>query len=324
MQRILNNPDNIVDEMLQGFLKAHSDLVEGGENPRVVKVKNIPEGKVGVITGGGSGHKPAFIGYVGKNLCDAAAVGEICSSPTAVAFLDAAKEADQGKGVACLYGNYSGDNMNVKMAVQMAEDDDIEVKYVVANDDVASAPKAVKEQRHGIAGGFFMWKVGGARAAKGGSLDDVIASAQNVVNRTKSICVGLEPCVIPALGHSNFKIEDGTMEFGVGHHGEAGTKVEKLKSASEMAQEMAETILNDFDFEEGKEVAVMLSGLGATPVMELYVLYDEVEKVLAKAGHKVWKTYIGNYVTSLTIVDLDDEIKELLSEPAVPIGMKNY
>ena len=137
--------------------------------------------------------------------------------------------------------------------------------------------------------------------------------------------------MIPALGHSKFKIEDGTMEFGVGHHGEAGTKVEKLKSASEMAQEMAETILNDFDFEEGKEVAVMLSGLGATPVMELYVLYDEVEKVLAKAGHKVWKTYIGNYVTSLdmngaslTIVDLDDEIKELLSEPAVPIGMKNY
>ena len=155
MQRILNNPDNIVDEMLEGFLKVHSDMVEPTENSRVVKAKNIPEGKVGVITGGGSGHKPAFIGYVGKNLCDAAAVGEICSSPTAVAFLDAAKAADQGKGVACLYGNYSGDNMNVKMAVKMAKKEGITVKTVIANDDVASAPKSQREKRRGVAGDVY-------------------------------------------------------------------------------------------------------------------------------------------------------------------------
>ena len=145
MQRILNDPDMIVDEMLQGFLKTHSDLVEATENPRVIKAKNIPEGKVGVITGGGSGHKPAFIGYCGKNLCDAVAVGEICSSPTAAAFLDAAKAVDQGKGVACLYGNYSGDNMNVKMAVKMAKKQGLTVRTVVANDDVASAPKDQRE-----------------------------------------------------------------------------------------------------------------------------------------------------------------------------------
>mgnify|MGYP004687418827 CR=1 FL=1 len=166
MQRIMNNPDNIVDEMLKGFLKAHSDIVESTENGRVVKAKDIPEGKVGVVTGGGSGHKPAFVGYVGKNMCDAAAVGEICSSPTAAAFLDACKVADQGKGVACLYGNYSGDNMNVKMAVKMAKKAGITVKTVVANDDVASAPKDQREKRRGVAGEVLMWKVGGAKAAK--------------------------------------------------------------------------------------------------------------------------------------------------------------
>ena len=150
MQRILNNPDDIVDEMLEGFLAAHGDIVEASGNKRVIKAKNIPEGKVGVITGGGSGHKPAFVGYVGENMCDAAAVGEICSSPTAAAFLDAAKTADQGRGVACLYGNYSGDNMNVKMAVKMAAKAGITVKTVIANDDVASAPKDQREKRRGI------------------------------------------------------------------------------------------------------------------------------------------------------------------------------
>lgn len=160
MQRILNNPDDIVDEMLKGFLKVHSDIVEAADNPRVIKAKGIPEGKVGVVTGGGSGHKPAFIGYVGRNLCDAAAVGEICSSPTAAAFLDACKEADQGQGVACLYGNYSGDNMNVKMAVKMAKKAGITVKTVVANDDVASAPKDQREKRRGVAGEVLMWKAG--------------------------------------------------------------------------------------------------------------------------------------------------------------------
>ena len=206
MQRIMNNPDDIVDEMLKGFLKVHSDIVEETSNPRVVKAKHIPAGKVGVVTGGGSGHKPAFIGYVGANMCDAAAVGEICSSPTAAAFLDAFKEADQGKGVACLYGNYSGDNMNVKMAVKMAKKQGIEVKTVVANDDAASAPKDQREKRRGVAGEVLMWKVGGARAAEGGTLDEVIAAAQKAIDNTRSIGIGLTPCTLPAVGHPNFEI----------------------------------------------------------------------------------------------------------------------
>jgi len=159
MQRILNNPDNIVDEMLEGFVKNHGDIVKTTQHPRVIAAKEAPiDGKVGVVTGGGSGHKPAFIGYVGKNMCDTAAVGEICSSPTAAAFLDAFRAADGGAGVACLYGNYSGDNMNVKMAVRMAKKEGLNVKTVVANDDVASAPKNQREKRRGVAGEILMWK----------------------------------------------------------------------------------------------------------------------------------------------------------------------
>ena len=329
MQRILNNPDNIVDEMLEGFLKAHSDIVETTENSRVVKAKNIPEGKVGVITGGGSGHKPAFIGYVGKNLCDAAAVGEICSSPTAVAFLDAAKAADQGKGVACLYGNYSGDNMNVKMAVKMAKKEGITVKTVIANDDVASAPKSQREKRRGVAGEILMWKAGGAKAAQGGNLDEVIAAAQKAIDNTRSVGIGLIPCTLPAVGHPNFEIKDGTMEVGIGHHGEPGIEVVPIETADKMAKRMTDIVLPDYPFESGDEVIVLVSGLGATPVMELYVLYNEIEKILEKKGIRVHRSYVGNYFTSLemsgatlTVMKLDDELKTLMDMPAYSMGFK--
>lgn len=331
MQRFVNNADFIVDDMLQGLVKANPEIKFCDENDHVISKAVMTENKVGLVTGGGSGHEPAFVGYIGDGMLDSVAIGEVFASPPAQAFYDAIMDADQGKGVAVLFGNYAGDNMNVKMAVQMAEDEDIEVKYLVANDDVASAPKEEKERRHGIAGGFFMWKIGGAKAALGADIDEVIASAKNVVDRTRSICVGLAPCTIPAVGHTNFQIVDGTMEFGVGHHGEQGTKVEDLKSSNEIATEMTETILEDFDFEDSHELAVMISGLGATPLMELYVLYNQVENVLSSKGHKILKVYIGDFVTSLdmngvslTLVDLDDEIKELLDQPAKPIGMKNY
>lgn len=332
MQRILNDPDVIVDEMLKGFLKAHSDIVEKSDaNPRVIKAKNIPADKVGVITGGGSGHKPAFVGYCGKNLCDAIAVGEICSSPTAVAFLDAAKEADQGKGVACLYGNYSGDNMNVKMAVKMAKKEGITIKTVIANDDVASAPKDQRDKRRGVAGEVFMWKCGGAKAAKGGTLDEVIAAAQKAIDNTRSVGIGLSPCTLPAVGHPNFEIKDGTMEVGIGHHGEPGIMVCELESAAQMAKRMVDIVVPDYPFKQGDEVAVLVSGLGATPVMELYVLYDEINKLLTEMGIKTYKSYVGNYFTSLdmmgatlTIMKLDDELKELIDVPCNSMGLKQF
>lgn len=332
MQKFVNDPDFIVDDMLSGFVKANPEVELSNRNNHVIKLITPDNSKkTGLVTGGGSGHEPAFLGYIGTGLLDAVAVGEVFSSPPALAFYDAIHEADKGNGVAVLFGNYAGDNMNVKMAVQMAEDDDISVKYIVANDDIASSPKETKEKRHGIAAGFFMWKAGGARAALGGTLDDVITSAKNAVERTRSICVGLSPCIIPAVGKPNFQIEDGTMEIGVGHHGEAGIKTEPLKSADDIAQEITDAILNDFCFSDKRELAVMISGLGSTPVMELYVLYNKVEEVLKNNGHKVCRAYVGNFVTSLdmngaslTIVDLDDELKTLLEQPAHPVGMKRY
>ncbi|MCL1993569.1 MAG: dihydroxyacetone kinase subunit DhaK [Spirochaetes bacterium] len=329
MQRILNNPDDIVDEMLKGFLKVHSDIVAPTDNPRVVKRKDIPAGKVGVVTGGGSGHEPAFIGYIGENICDAVAVGEIFSSPTAAAFLDAFRAANQGNGVACLYGNYSGDNMNVKMAMKMAEKEGIHVKTVVANDDVPSAPKDQLDKRRGVAGEILMWKVGGARAAEGGSLDEVIAAAQKAIDSTRSIGIGLTPCTLPAVGHPNFEIKAGTMEVGIGHHGEPGIEICPLETAAQIAKRMVDAVLPDYPFTTGDEVVVFVSGLGATPVMELYVLYEEIDKLLSAQGIKVHRGYSGNYFTSLemmgvtlTVMKLDSELKRLVDMPCYSMGLR--
>ena len=330
MNRIINNPDFVVEDMLKGFLKANRELVSATGNPRVVKYVNAPvANKVGVITGGGSGHKPAFVGYVGKNMCDAVAVGEIFSSPTAAAFLDAMKAADSGRGVACLYGNYAGDNMNVKMAMRKAQALGIQVKTVVANDDCASAPKDEMDKRRGVAGEVLMWKVGGAKASMGASLDEVIAAAQKAIDNTRSVGIGTAPCTIPAVGHPNFQIEDGTMEVGIGHHGEPGVSVQPLKTANEIARIMLDIILPDLPFAAGDEVVVLLSGLGATPVMEQYILYGKVAELLEEQGIRVHKAYVGNYFTSLemmgatlTIMKLDDELKACVDMPADSMGLK--
>lgn len=329
MQRILNNPDYIVDEMVEGLLKVHSDFLVGTDNPRVVKHKKAPENRVGLVTGGGSGHKPAFVGYVGSGMLDAVAIGEIFSSPTAKSFYDAFKETNTGHGVACLYGNYSGDNMNVKMAVRMAAKDGIEVKTVVANDDVASAPLDQREKRRGVAGEIIMWKVAGAKAQTGASLNDVVATAQKAIDNTRSIGIGLKPCTLPAADHANFEIKNGTMEVGIGHHGEPGIEVLPLETAEQMAKRMLDIVLPDLPFAEGDDVSVLLSGLGATPVMELYVLYNEVEKLLKKSHINVHRSYVGNYFTSLemmgatlTVTKLDDELKACLDEDAYSIGFK--
>ena len=202
------------------------------------------------------------------------------------------------------------------------------VKTVVANDDVASAPKDQREKRRGVAGEVLMWKVGGAKAARGGSLDEVIAAAQKAIDNTRSVGIGLTPCTLPAVGHPNFEIKDGTMEVGIGHHGEPGIEVCDLEDAYHMAKRMLDIVLPDYPFVEGDEVAVLVSGLGATPVMELYVLYNEIEKLLNKKGIRIYKTYVGNYFTSLemmgatlTIMKLDEELKELIDMPVNTMGL---
>ena len=332
MQRIYNDPDNIVNEMVEGFLKAHPDIISPTPNPRVLKYAKAPVlNKVGIVTGGGSGHKPSFIGYIGQNMCDAVAVGEIFSSPTAKSFLDAFRAADSGKGVACLYGNYSGDNMNVKMAIEDAEDEGIVVKKVVANDDVASAPNTELHKRRGVAGEVLMWKIGGAKASTGASLDEVIATAQKAIDNTRSVGIGLAPCTIPAVGKPNFTVEPGKMEVGIGHHGEVGIKVTDLKNAKEMAELCLNLILPDKPFGKGDEVVVLVSGLGATPVMELYVFYNEVAKILFQNEISVFKPLVGNYFTSLdmigvtlTLMKVDEELKELMNIQANSVGYKQF
>ncbi len=332
MQKIINDPSLVVDQMLEGFVKANSDLVSTTENERVLKYKNAPvKGKVGVVTGGGSGHKPAFVGYIGRNMVDAVAVGELFSSPPAQMFYDAIREADAGAGVAILYGNYAGDNMNVAMAIEQAEDDGIVVGKVVANDDVPSAPSSDRSRRRGVAGEILMWKVGGAKAAMGGSLEEVLAVAQKAIDNTRSMGVGLSPCILPEVGHPNFTIEPGTMEVGIGHHGEPGIEVAPLESAEQIARRMCDVILTDLPFKSGDEVVVLVSGLGSTPLMEQYILYGEVEKILESNGIKVHKSLVGNYFTSLemagatlSVMRLDDELKECFDYEADAVSFKQF
>lgn len=332
MQKIINDPSLVVDQMLEGFVKANSDLVSTTENERVLKYKNAPvKGKVGVVTGGGSGHKPAFVGYIGRNMVDAVAVGELFSSPPAQMFYDAIREADAGAGVAILYGNYAGDNMNVAMAIEQAEDDGIVVGKVVANDDVPSAPASDRSRRRGVAGEILMWKVGGAKAAMGGSLEEVLAVAQKAIDNTRSMGVGLSPCILPEVGHPNFTIEPGTMEVGIGHHGEPGIEVTPLESAEQIARRMCDVILPDLPFKSGDEVVVLVSGLGSTPLMEQYILYGEVEKILESKGIKVHKSLVGNYFTSLemagatlSVMRLDDELKECFDYEADAVSFKQF
>jgi triose/dihydroxyacetone kinase / FAD-AMP lyase (cyclizing) len=330
MNRVINNPDLVVEDMLKGWLQAHADTVcAAPANPRVVQRVLAPEhGKVGVVTGGGSGHEPAFIGYVGDGMVDAVAVGEIFSSPTAKSFHDAMRAANGGAGVACLYGNYAGDNMNVKMAMQMAEREGITVKTVVANDDVASAPKGDEGKRRGVAGEIFMWKVGAAKAAQGGSLIEVIAAAQKAISNTRSIGIGLSACVIPAVGKANFTIEHGTMEVGIGHHGEPGIDVRPTVSAAEMADMMLQAVLPDLPFVAGDRVAVLVSGLGATPLMEQYILYGELAQRLQARGITIAFNQVGNLFSSLemmgvtlTVMKLDDELQACLQHPCRSVGL---
>ena len=329
MNRVINNPDLVVEDMLQGILAAHPELASAGGNPRVIKRAVAPiAGKVGIVTGGGSGHEPAFLGYVGENLVDAVAVGEIFSSPTARSFFDAMQAADGGAGVACLYGNYAGDNMNVKMAMKMAERAGIAVQTVVANDDVPSAPKGEEAKRRGVAGEILMWKTAAACAAQGGSLDAVIAVAQKTIARTRSIGIGLTSCTIPAVGKANFHIADGQMEVGIGHHGEPGINVSDIVPADAMAKIMVDTVLPDLPFQAGDRVAVLISGLGATPLMEQYILYASVAKYLADAGLTVAVPLVGNFFTSLemmgvtlSVLQLDEELEGYMKTPCASIGL---
>ena len=332
MQKIINDPQTVVDEALEGFVKANKHIVEVTDNERVIKSTEAPKkGKVGIVTGGGSGHKPAFVGYVGKNMVDAVACGEIFSSPPAMMFYDAFKEANGGAGIACLYGNYAGDNMNVKMAIEMAKDDGIEVKTVVANDDVPSAPKERLEDRRGVAGEILMWKVGAAKADMGASLDEVIAAAQKTIDQTRSMGVGLSPCTIPEVGKPNFTVEPGKMEVGIGHHGEPGIEVADLEPSKQIAKRMVDLLVPDLPYEAGDDVVVLVSGLGSTPPLEQFIFFNDINALLQEKGLNIYRSYVGDYFTSLemagitlTVLKLDDELKQCIDYPADCWGLTQF
>lgn len=325
MKKILNNPNEFVAEMLDGLLKAHPTMLgfAGEDRHCIVRADAPVEGKVALATGGGSGHLPVFLGYVGRGLLDGCAVGDVFSSPSADQMFEVTQRIHGGKGVVYIYGNYGGDTMNFDMASEMADMEGIEVRTVLVRDDVASAPPKEADRRRGVAGMVFAFKVAGARADQGGSLDEVEATARRALDNIRSIGVALSPCTVPAAGRPTFTIGEDEMEIGMGIHGERGMKREKLQTADQIAERMADAILSDMPLGSRDRVAVMVNGLGATPPEELYILYRKVHTLLTDRGVQIHRAYIGEYATSmemagasLTFFKLDHELASLLDYPA--------
>ncbi|MED4885221.1 dihydroxyacetone kinase subunit DhaK [Bacillus smithii] len=325
MKKLINDPKNVVEEMIEGYVKAYPDYVKQlPENKRaIVTTRKTREGKVGILIGGGSGHEPAFMGYVGEGMADGVAVGNIFASPSPEPILAVTKAIDKGAGVVYLYGNYAGDVMNFGMAAEMAElDEDIRVGTAITTDDVASAPKDEKGKRRGIAGEFFVWKAAGAAADFGYNLDEVVRVAKKANENIRSMGVGLTPCSLPQTGKPSFEIGDNEMEIGLGHHGEPGIEKGPLKPADEVADCLVNEILEDIEIEKGDKVAVLVNGLGSTPYMELYIMFRRVEKLLSERGIKIYRSYVGNYITSLemggcsiTLMKLDEELEKMIDHP---------
>ncbi|MFJ5623625.1 dihydroxyacetone kinase subunit DhaK [Peribacillus loiseleuriae] len=326
MKKLINNPTKVVEEMIEGYVKAYPNHVRQlVENERaLVTAKKTCEGKVGVLIGGGSGHEPAFIGYVGDGMADGVAVGNIFASPPPDPILEATKAIDKGEGVIYIYGNYAGDVMNFGMAAELADlESGIRVGSVLVTDDVASAPKEEKEKRRGIAGEFFVTKVAGAAADKGYNLDDVVRVAQKANDYTRTMGVGLTPCSLPQTGKPSFELAENEMEIGLGHHGEPGIEKGELQPADQVVDRLVNDILTDMPIDSGEKVAVLVNGLGSTTNMELYIMFRRVEQILSEKGIEIHRSYVGSYSTSLemggasvTITKLDEELAAFIDHPA--------
>jgi dihydroxyacetone kinase-like protein len=324
LKKLINNPLKVADEEVEGFVKAFPSYVKKLENVRVVVRKDAPiRGKVGILVGGGSGHEPFWFGYTGKGMYDAVVIGEIFSSPTPDAAYKGTKAIDGGEGVLYLLGNYEGDKMNLGMAKERAEADGISIEIVNVTDDVASAPANRSQDRRGIAGNLFAVKVAGARAEQGGSLEEVKAAALKANSNIRTMGVALSPCIIPSTGKPNFTMAEDEMEIGMGIHGEPGIERTKLKSADDVAEILTLKVVKDLPFKDGDEVSVLLNGLGGTPLQELFILFRKIEEILINREIDIYRVFIGNYCTSidmmgcsLSLMRLDDELKELFDAPA--------
>ncbi|WP_308749454.1 dihydroxyacetone kinase subunit DhaK [uncultured Anaerococcus sp.] len=321
MKKIINEKEKIISQMLRGLQKANEDKVEINEELKIVYRKNLPiKGKVGLISGGGSGHEPAHAGYVGDGMLDCAICGEIFTSPTPDQVLEAIKLADSGKGVFMVIKNYTGDVMNFEMAKDMAEMEGIKVDYIIVNDDVAVEDSTYTTGKRGIAGTVFVHKVLGAMARSGKSLEEMKAMAEKIVKNIKSMGMAVKPCINPISGKESFELSEEDMEIGIGIHGEPGIKQEKIKSADEISKELLDYILKDFENLDG-EFVLMVNGMGQTTEMELFVVNNFVYDYLKEKNISIKKTYLGNFMTSmdmagfsLTLFKVDEEILKLLEE----------
>jgi phosphoenolpyruvate---glycerone phosphotransferase subunit DhaK len=324
MKKIMNKAENFVDDMIGGILAAHpGELTTVADDLRCMVNKNKTAKKVGIATGGGSGHLPLFLGYVGEGMLDGCSVGGVFQSPSSTQMLEVTKAIDQGAGVLYIYGNYGGDILNFDMAAEMADAEGIRVEQVVAGEDVASGPKGEESKRRGVAGIFYVYKIAGAKAAGLATLDEVKRVALKAAANVRTMGVALSPCIVPEVGKPSFTLNEDEMEIGMGIHGEPGIRRGKLKPADEIVDEMLIPILNDLPYVTGDEVSVLINGLGATPKEELYIMYRRVGQILEEKGIRVFKVYIGEFATSMemagasiSLLKLDDELRDLLSKPA--------
>ena len=328
MKKFINSPENVEREMIQGLIKSYPDRVAELECGSVLVNAKKKEGKVAIISGGGSGHEPSFAGYIGTGMLDAVAAGAVYTSPSADRIYEGIKAIDAGKGVLSVIMNYTGDIMNFDMAREMAEMEGIKTDQVVTVDDVAVENSSYTIGRRGVAGTVLVLKIAGAKAENGASLDEVKAAAQKAIDNVRTMGVAINPSTVPAAGVPGYVLGEDEMEVGIGIHGEPGVYRDKIKSADEIADVLLDKILADIDY-SGSEVALLVNGSGGTPLMELYIVSNHVHDVLKEKGIKVYKTLVGNYMTSieqegfsLTLLKLDDELKELLDAPADTIAYK--
>lgn len=324
MKKILNDPFKYVDEMLEGLCAAHPQFYkQTGAGGRVIMRPDAPvKGKVGIVSGGGSGHLPIFTGYVGRGLLDACAIGDVFASPSVEQMADAMRAANGGAGVLRLYGNYGGDIMNFDMAGEMLEMEDIPATTVLLADDVASAKPAERQKRRGVAGMVYAFKIAGAKADTKADLSEVTRVAQKAADACLSAGAALTPCTVPQAGKPTFTIGEDEMEMGMGIHGEPGVWRGKLKSADAIADELVQMLLSDRPVKAGDRLSVLVNSLGATPPEELYIIYRKVQRMLSDRGIKIVMPLVGRYATSmemtglsLTVCALDDELEKLLKAP---------
>ncbi|WP_404863220.1 dihydroxyacetone kinase subunit DhaK [Georhizobium sp. MAB10] len=324
MKKILNNPADYVDEMLDGFVAAHPEFYAQPERRVIARPEGATSGKVGIVTGGGSGHLPVFTGYVGPGFLDACAVGDVFASPSAEQMASAIRHADGGAGVLRLYGNYGGDVMNFDMAGEMVDmENDIRTTTVLLADDIVSAGKDEAEKRRGVAGMIYAFKIAGACADTKADLDEVTRVAQKAADACRSIGMALTPCIVPQAGKANFELGENEMEMGMGIHGEPGIWRDALRPADQIVDEMIDRILADHPFSRGDRLSVLVNSLGATPLEELYIMYRKVKQRFDDIGAEIVMPLVGRYATSMemtgatiTTIALDEELERYLKAPA--------